>query len=105
MNIIGNTLSAGGGAKPFDGALLRVTTNVSQEGTAIAFRGSYNFTGKVKHYNSSSGNCTYYFFIPATAFSTSSFIISIETTSYSGTGTIVISTAKEYSLSVTMNAK
>ena len=105
MSIIGNALSAGGASRPFDGALLRVTTNVNQEGTATASCGTKSFSGKLKHYNGVSGNCTYFFFIPANAFSILPFMISIETASYTGAGTVVISTAKDYELSVTLTEK
>lgn len=107
MSIIGNALSVGGSSVDLSStALLRVTTNRNEIGNGIVSRSSYSYKGKGKHLNGSSGNCTYFFTIPQRAFSNSAaFTVTIETQSYTGSGTIIISTVKEYDLSLSLSAK
>ena len=105
MSIIGNAISAGGASKPFDGALLRVITNIKEEGTASISQGSYSFLGIIKHYGGLNSYCVYYFLIPQKVFSTSAYAVSVETESYKGRGSVVISEAKDYVLTIIMSEK
>lgn len=107
MSIIGESIAAGG--KSIDTsktALIRVTTNQSEIGNGIASRSSYIFIEYSKHLNINDGKCIYYFIISQNAFDNSSaFTITIDSENYYGSGTIVVPSAKEYSLSISMNTK